>query len=188
MPGNQRDFHEPRRCARSSAPCRAHGSRWTAARILYLVIAGGIGLGTGGCGDDRITVVICGDVSVPDQVDAVRVELYEEDLQTRIRDGVLSLAGDAVEGEDEPPVFREFPVATSLARPTGRGWVRVEPLLEGTAVGRFDREILSFDGTDTVDAVLTFSCLRSTCAIGQTCLEGTCQTAPQTDEEPRCSM
>ncbi|HJK96512.1 MAG TPA: hypothetical protein RMF84_04785 [Polyangiaceae bacterium LLY-WYZ-14_1] len=152
----------------------------TAAALVLVV------LGSAGCSDDEITVVVCGDLAVPDDLDAVRVELLDAELG-RIRDGVFRLVPDEIDEGMDAPQAESLPVAPSLTRPTGRGWVRVVPLLDGVAVGQFDREILSFDGVASVDAVLDSRCRRSFCPAGQTCIEGNCQVAPLASDPPGCA-
>lgn len=135
----------------------------------------------GGCASDEITIVVCGDLSVPGDVDAIRVELLDDEL-VRVREGVLQLVPGPGEGGD----VLSLPVSPSLDATSGRGWVRVIGLLDQVPVAQFDRQIFEFDDFDEVDAFLGRACLRSFCMAGQTCIAGSCVQAPTGNAAPRC--
>jgi hypothetical protein len=100
-------------------------------------------------------------------------------------------AEDAADGGDESKdrsaTTKSLPVIGSLKARSGSGYVRVQALLEGVEVARFDRQVPDLEGVSTVDMPLTEKCYgRYNCALGQTCVKGDCVVAPMATDPPTC--
>ena len=137
--------------------------------VLWLLAACG--------GSPETRVRVCGDVSVPGEVDALRVSLRDE-IFGELRAGVLELVTD--EGVRGLPVTMTFPPVRETQ------WVTVVALLEGVEVARFDRHTGTLPEDADVHLVLTSACYRFTCPRGQTCLDALCDTAPGPVDAPGC--
>ncbi len=91
------------------------------------------------------------------------------------------------ESEDGSAHARSLPVVASLRTGSGSGYVRVQALLEGVEVARFDRQVPELDAVSAVDMPLTEKCYgRYNCALGQTCVKGNCVVAPFAADPPTC--
>jgi hypothetical protein len=139
--------------------------------LLSLVLA------MAGClGGEEIDFEVCGDLMVPDDIDALRFLVLDDDME-EVSAGVRDLVGDSV---------ASLPVSASLPSGSGSGWTRVQGLKAGVAAIVFSRRIGDLDGTSAVDMVLTYDCLGQDCSLGQTCVSGTCILAPVGNEAPGC--
>lgn len=136
-----------------------------------------------GCGppSDVVVVELCGDVRIPGDIDAVRVSILSAD-RTQYRAGTLDLLNCG-------STQRELPQNTELEAPEGDVWVVAQGLQEGLEVLRFERRLRIEDSGRAQDAVIamTRSCMRVTCALGLTCINGMCEQAPWADDEVSCS-
>ena len=128
-----------------------------------------------------VIVEICGDVQIPADLDAVRVSVLNAD-RSEHRSGTLDLLNC---GSD--PVA--LPHTTELEAPFGDIWVVAQGLQGGVSVLQSERRLNIEDQGPAQDALLwmTRSCMRITCALGQTCIDGTCEQAPWADEDVSCS-
>ncbi len=150
-----------------------HSDRRRTGRLYLLRIV----LSLAGCfGGDEIDFEVCGDLVVPDDIDALRFLVLDNDME-EISAGVRDLTGDHA---------ANLPVSSSLPSGSGSGWTRVQGLRAGVAVIVFSRRIGDLEGTSAVDMVLTLDCLGQDCALGQTCVSGTCILAPVGNEAPGC--
>ncbi|MBN1656631.1 MAG: hypothetical protein JXA30_22860 [Deltaproteobacteria bacterium] len=92
-----------------------------------------------------------------------------------------------LDSERRSSTIKSLPVTASLEGIEGPGYLRVQALLEGVEVARFDRWIADRDAASTVDMPLTESCYgRYNCALGQTCVKGNCVVAPIGNDPPAC--
>lgn len=82
---------------------------------------------------------------------------------------------------------QSLPVEASLPVPNGAGYVRVQALLNGSEVARFERRITELDKIKHVDMPLSDACYGKTnCEKGQTCVTGDCTVAPINAASPHC--
>ncbi len=148
--------------------------------ILLLVALLALALG---CGEesDQLTVRICGDIPVPAGLTEVRVSVLDNDRQPR-HAGVMDLLVCPQE------IVRKLPQDIKISALPGAQWVVVQGLQDGVEVVRFERRV-DPDGSRLVVAPLRADCLRASCPLGQTCVEGTCvivawETAANACKEP----
>ena len=91
-------------------------------------------------------------------------------------------------GEPQSPKVRSLPVTASLPGTTGSGYLRVQGLLDGVEVARFDRRVYELESLEQAELVLKNNCYgRLSCPLGQTCVAELCQVAPTPSEPPGCS-
>jgi hypothetical protein len=84
--------------------------------------------------------------------------------------------------------IRSLPVTASLSGNDGSGYVRVQALLKGSEVARFDRRIPNLGKTTKADMPLTEDCYgKYNCSRGQTCVKGACVVAPIGTDPPACN-
>jgi hypothetical protein len=125
-----------------------------------------------GCGPDdlSLTVEICGDVRVPQDIDAVRVAVLKSD-RSPATGGVLTL----LECEPSERVLA-LPQHMSLDPDTGDVWVVLEGLKNEIVVATYEQRIKLEEGDNpTITMGLTRDCLGFlSCALGQTCVDGEC--------------
>jgi hypothetical protein len=92
------------------------------------------------------------------------------------------------EEEGTSTAAKTLPLTASLPGNGGSGYVRVQALLKGVEVARFDRRILDLGKTTEVDMPLTDKCYgKYNCPRGQTCVKGDCVVAPIGDDAPGCN-
>ncbi len=171
-----------------------------------------------GCGSEsQIAFRICGKLDVPEQLDALRISILDQELTEQsfalielttremvAEGGVGDKAGsddeqndsedteaenaDGANGSgDQSASTRSLPVIASLKARSGSGYLRVQALLEGVEVARFDRQVPDLEKVSTVDMPLTETCYgRYNCALGQTCVKGDCVVAPLATDPPAC--
>lgn len=135
------------------------------------------------CGppSDTVIVELCGDVQIPGDIDAVRVSILDGD-RAEHRSGTLDLLNCANEK-------RELPQTYELEAPIDDIWVVAQGLQDGVEVLHSERrlQIQETGRAQTALIVMTRSCMRITCALGQTCIDGACEQAPFPDDEVSCS-
>ena len=136
-----------------------------------------------GCGPPSNVVVVelCGDVLIPADIDAVRVSILNAD-RSEHRSGTLDLLNCGSEQ-------LELPQVTELEAPYGDIWVVAQGLQDGVEVLSSERRLNIEESGPAQDAIIsmTRSCMRIGCALGQTCINGTCEQAPWPEDEVACS-
>jgi len=172
--------------------------------VLLLLIA--LLFAIAGCGSEsQIAFRICGKLDVPEQLDALRISVLDQELTEQnfalielteremVAEGDIenSKAEDAGDDQsasrDSSSTMRSLPVVASLGAQGGSGYVRVQALLKGVEVARFDRQVPDLDAISGVDMPLTEKCYgRYNCALGQTCVKGDCVVAPFAIDPPTC--
>lgn len=153
------------------------GLRGGAALPLLWVCA----LGVASCGDDPMeALLVCGDLDVPTQLDALRVSLVDDAQEVRFT-GLVALA------ECAPERLRQLPVNVELPLVEAPRWLRVQGLLDGVEAVRVELPVAVNGRRDLLTVNLTERCLGVTCALGQTCVDGSCVVAPEaSDPRIRC--
>ena len=167
--------------------------------------------------ESRIEFHICAELDVPKELDALRISILDEALQEQrfalieltrremvAEGGVTNGATsdrDRQSGSQEPnaesaskaetdtqnATTRSLPITPSLKGESGPGYLRVQALLEGVEVARFDRQIPDLEKTTAVDMPLTKGCYGKTnCSLGQTCVGDRCIVAPIGAAPPAC--
>lgn len=131
---------------------------------------------------DVVVIEMCGDVEIPEDVDAVRISILDAE-RANYNDGMLELLrcpGDEI---------RELPQTVELDAPVGDVWIAVQGLQDGVEVLRSERRavVSSRGAAPEVLVGLTRSCMRVTCPLGQTCIDGDCEQAPWESDESMCS-
>ena len=150
-----------------------HSDRHTVPRLCLISLV----LSLAGClGGNEIDFEVCGDLTVPDDIDALRFLVLDDEM-AEVSAGVRELVGETISS---------LPVSSSLPSGSGGGWTRVQGLREGVTAIVFSRRIGDLDATSAVDMVLTYDCLGQECSLGQTCVSGTCILAPVGNEAPSC--
>ncbi len=136
-----------------------------------------------GCGppSDTVLVEICGDVRISEDIDAVRISILNAD-RSEHRTGTLDLLNCGSEQ-------LALPQNSELEAPVGDIWVVAQGLQGGVEVAHTERRLNIEESGKAQDAVLslTRACMRITCSLGQTCIDGACEQAPWADEEVSCS-
>jgi hypothetical protein len=112
----------------------------------------------------------------------------DDDQPNDSEDGETDESTDSEnESRDQPATTRSLPIIASLTTGSGSGYVRVQALLKGVEVARFDRQVPKLDAVSAVDMPLAEKCYgRYNCALGQTCVKGECVVAPYTADPPTC--
>mgnify|MGYP001819214796 CR=1 FL=1 len=127
-------------------------------------------------------IEVCGDIEIPFDIDALRISVLEADRRTEHRAGTLDLlncGGDTL----------SLPQTTELEAPFGDVWVVVQGLQQGVEVMTSERRVKIEDKGRAQDVLigLTRSCMRITCDLGQTCIDGVCEQAPWESDQSMCS-
>lgn len=132
--------------------------------------------------DPVIRVEVCGDVAVPESVDAIRVTVLDEQRQ-EVRAGARELVVCPDDVLLELPQTVEF---EPLQAPTA--WVVVQGLEDGVERIRFERQVsLDEVNVEIVRVGLRSECLGVTCPDGQTCVQGACQISPVAEPDELCA-
>ncbi len=135
------------------------------------------------CGPDStvVGVELCGDVQIPEDIDAVRVSILDAERNS-VTAGTIELL--QCPGSQQ----LELPQITELEAPIGEVWIVAQGLQEGVSVITSERRLrVEEDGrAPEVLLGLTRSCMRVTCALGQTCIDGTCDDAPWETDDGVC--
>ncbi|MEO1272806.1 MAG: hypothetical protein AAFX99_32360, partial [Myxococcota bacterium] len=112
---------------------------------------------------------------VPEELDAIRVSILDEARMERSA-GVLELVRCP---EEE---LTMLPQTLELVSIDGPVWVVAQGLSNGIEVARFERRAQDGTGLE-IELGLTRDCLGASCAVGQTCIDGTCVIVPFDSEE-----
>ena len=138
---------------------------------------------TAACGPSSNTVFVdvCGDVQIPQDIDAVRISILNSD-RSDYRTGTLELI--RCTSED-----LALPQETELEAPFGDIWITAQGLQDGVEVLRSERRMKIEDSgpAQTAFMWMTRSCMRVDCSLGQTCIKGECEQAPFAADEIACS-
>ena len=140
-----------------------------------------------GCFDDgaQLTVEVCGDVEIPQEIDTYRVVVYDAERDKIERSGARELLKCSDDGEESiislPDVF-DFPSVPPDA------WIVLEGQRNGSPVMSFERRIRAEEGDEvSVKMGLTRSCLGINCPLGQTCFgDGKCAIIEFDDDRATC--
>ena len=142
-----------------------------------------IALITTGCFADApsFNVRVCGDVRIPQDVDAYRIVVFDENLSQELRSGaedLVSCPGDQI---------RDLPRSSSFESVSGGSWVRLQGLKNGIVVTTFDRRVRAAEDTDVdITMGMTRACIGASCAKGLTCYDGVCQAAKFDSDDSVC--
>ncbi len=156
-----------------------------------------------------LTIQVCGALEVPEEIDAIRVVVRDED-RSEVSAGVSELAGERApdgstlgsvfdlgipdarisgpDGDAGPacePATRPVNVELELTPGEGRGWVEVVGLHDGVEVVRAEVRHAAANDPRVVLA-LERVCLGATCPLGQTCIGGVCERVPEDGDAERC--
>ena len=124
---------------------------------------------------------MCGDVAIPERVDALRVTILDaqrDEIVAGVRELVLC-------PQDElrplPQTFTFEPLDVPDA------WVVVQGLEGDVTRVRFERRVsLSSDRREVVRLGVTRACLGVMCPLGQTCVQGICERVGLGEPEGMC--
>ena len=125
--------------------------------------------------DEPVAIRVCGDVQVPQQIDALRVVVLDES-GTEIRSGVRSLL------ECPEDVVRPLPQRFEFQTTPDRGIVVAEGLSDEIVVARASVRA-NFNGENTIDIAINASCIGARCPSDQTCIDGMCEFIPSADSD-----
>lgn len=111
---------------------------------------------------------LCGDLSVPEDIESVRVVIYDQD-RTPLREGVREL------WTCPGPTLHRLPQTLEFEPVSGDVFVEVQGLKEGVPV--IKTELRTTLGNDGAEATVSLerSCMGANCAAGETCVDGTCE-------------
>ena len=148
-------------------------------RALALMLCGCWGLS--GCPGEPplLAVSVCGDVSVPDQVDAVRVSVLDAN-RDEFASGVLQLV------ECPADRLKNLPQVLEFTPPVGEVRVVAQALKGGVEVARSERSVADASEGASVTVALQTTCIGLTCPIGRTCVDGACELVADANGSP-CS-
>lgn len=136
-----------------------------------------------GCGPrgDLIQVQVCGDVMLPDEIDAIRVSVLDE-ARNELRAGTRELVLCPEDRLLTLPQTVEFGGVESAD-----AWVVVQGLKEGIEVMRYARRAsLSTSVVEQITLVVDRECLGINCVLGQTCVAGECEIVSEQAPEGAC--
>lgn len=170
---------------------------WASASALCAVL-----LALTGCRQvPELNVTICGDVHIPGDIDAIRVELLDEE-RTVLQSGIdelfiaapdaglspLDAGPDAVDAGPACPAGERtaLPYTTTLAGHTGPVWVRAQGLADSAIVLTAERRLTLEDTSTTLSIAFDRQCMHVRCPLGQTCHAGDCRRIDQLPAEPEC--
>ncbi len=125
-----------------------------------------------GCGPrgDVIEVKVCGDVVLPEEVDAVRVSVLDAE-RNELRAGTRELVLCPQDRLLTLPQTVEFEGVDAV-----NAWVVVQGLKDGVSVMSYERRAtLSTSLVEQVTMALTRDCIGVQCTLGQTCVDGQCE-------------
>lgn len=125
--------------------------------------------------DEPVAIRVCGDVQVPQQIDALRVVVLDES-GTEIRSGVRSLL------ECPEDVVRPLPQRFEFQTTPDRGIVVAEGLSDEVVIARA-RVRANFNAGDTIDIAVNASCIGAQCPSDKTCIDGMCEFIPSADSD-----
>jgi hypothetical protein len=143
--------------------------------IFAGLLAAAIPLLSSGCTSDEANAVVelCGDLSVPDDIESVRVVIYDED-RTPLRQGVREL------WTCPGPTLHRLPQTFEFDPVEGDVFIEVQGLKEGAPVMRSElRTSFAAGSNETTNnkatVSLTKACMGVRCAAGETCVQGKCE-------------
>ncbi len=133
----------------------------------------------GACTSDPtdLSVEVCGNFEVPDEVDALRITLLDAE-RNQLRASVLPLLecpADRIRPLPQRTTFRDVNPNTEL--------VLIAALHDQVVIARTERRI---EELGEVRINLSTSCRGSQCTLGQACVGGTCVWTP-TGSDVNCS-
>lgn len=116
----------------------------------------------------KARVQLCGDLSVPEDIESVRVVVYDQD-RNPLREGVREL------WTCPGPTLHRLPQTLEFEPVSGDVFVEVQGLKEGVPV--IKAELRTTLGNDGADATVSLerSCMGANCAAGETCVDGKCE-------------
>ncbi|MEM1347749.1 MAG: hypothetical protein AAGI01_04270 [Myxococcota bacterium] len=137
-----------------------------------------------GCSRDlgQIEVELCGDVAVPEDIDAVRVIFLDEqrrEAQSGLRELLLCPQEEVL----------ELPQSFGFPEVLGEVTIRVQGIKDGLEVLTSERKVTveQMRATPKFTLPLTRDCRGVQCPLGQTCQGGTCALTPSAADAPiRC--
>lgn len=146
--------------------------------LLTLVASTQMGCFTG---DPDLIVEVCGDVVVSDEVDAVRVIVYDDQRTEEVASGSKDLLSCPDGKVGSLPITLEIPEVPQDA------WVVLEGLKDGVPIVTFERRLRGDDESE-VEAImgLTRDCIGLNCPLGQTCYGGECKVVEFDSGEQVC--
>lgn len=147
--------------------------------ILFLVL-----LGSFGCfyEEPKLRVEVCGDALIPDDIDAFRISIWDENLENELVSGTRELL------RCPGPDFLALPQEVEFNAIEGETWIRVQGLRNGESVSSFwARQRTDADESGEVRVSITRACLGIQCAVGQTCVDGQCVLAEYQPASSICS-
>lgn len=150
---------------------------------LILPLLVGLLLASTGCpGEPKITVQLCGDWTVPGNLDAVRVSTLSNDRSEETYAGVFELLQCSASGD---ATIRSLPTDLAFTAPEAPLWIIVQGLHEGAEVMRTEVRVgKPLSGDLRVPVRFTLSCGSVECPLGQTCVDGECVVVPFVEDEP----
>lgn len=127
-------------------------------------------IGLAGCTSDDpdAQIVLCGDLDVPRDIDALRVVIADID-GTPLREGVREM------WMCPGPRLRHLPQSLAFAPIDQEVFVSVQGLKDGAPVLHTDIRTTLSPNQSQATVALTRSCIGAACADGETCVDGECE-------------
>jgi hypothetical protein len=143
-----------------------------------------VSMAAAGCTSDEANAVVelCGDLSVPDDIDSVRVVIYDQN-RAPLRQGVREL------WSCPGPTLHRLPQTLEFDPVEGDVFIEVQGLKDGAPVIRSELRTTYGAETEAATVSLTQACMGARCAAGETCIEGKCElVALAARAVSRCSL
>lgn len=136
--------------------------------IAICLLAAAAGLAACTSDEAKARVQLCGDLSVPDDIESVRVVIYDQD-RTPLREGVREL------WSCPGPTLHRLPQTLEFESVSGDVFIEVQGLQEGVPV--IKSELRTTLANNSADATVSLerSCMGANCAPGETCVDGECE-------------
>ncbi|MBA2665286.1 MAG: hypothetical protein H0U74_23560 [Bradymonadaceae bacterium] len=137
----------------------------------------------GGCSRDdaQVQISVCSDMSVPGELDAIRVTVLDE-ARVQQRTGILELLECPAER------VKTLPQAVHFDPVAGDVWIVVSGFLDGIERVRFERRADMANAPDgEITTILRRACLGFSCPLGQTCVNGRCDQVPREVSSGLCA-
>ncbi len=115
-----------------------------------------------------LRVDVCGDVSVPVQVDAVRVSVLDSN-RVEVASGVRQLV------ECPADRLKTLPQVFEFTPPLGEVRVIAQALKDGVEIARSERSVQDASEGAEVRVALQQVCIGLSCPLGRTCVDGACE-------------
>lgn len=137
--------------------------------VIILSLLGAVALPATACSSDpaKTTIELCGDLDVPEDIEAVRVEIRDQNGKT-LRQGVREL------WSCPGPSLKRLPQKLEFAAVSGDVFVVVQGLKDSAPVTSAELRT-KLSGNDQATVSLTKSCMGARCAAGETCVDGQCE-------------